>query len=128
MIEDPHLSLCMALVITYVTMFELWLLFGFPHEILVMPSIRKKSLACASYGIKGSNYIHFLFCSMLDKSSKFSLKKVVNIITLLPFEVHVLWYAKIIITLSWDVDPHPGPLNVIYRVIVQDISHFVIGM
>ena len=24
-------------------------------------------------------------------------------------------YAKIVITLSWDVHPHPGPLNVIDR-------------
>ena len=81
----------------------------------MMPSIKKKSLTCATYGIKGSNYILLLVCSMLDKSFKFSLKLVVDIITLLPFEFLVPWYANIVITLSWDVHPHPGPLNVIDR-------------
>ena len=47
------------LLITYATLFELWLIFIFSPEILMMPSIRKKSQAFATYGIKGSNYIFF---------------------------------------------------------------------
>ena len=97
------------LLVTYVSVFELWLLIMLPNESLNFVSITKINNRTAPF-IKCLHLFVHRTCFVSFKIT-ILLVTYINNTLLCPFEALLIWYFDFVLILSFDIHPNPGPMS-----------------
>ena len=97
-------------MLTYFTIFEPWLLILLPNEFLINVSVKNNTFCDSLNIIKCFHVFIHRICFVSYKTMIHFLVYYIDYFSCWPFEGLLKWYFGILITLSYDVHPNPGPL------------------